>query len=504
MTARLIVLILICLSAQLQSQLNISKMYPAPRKSVPLEILNNSAHHFYILRYNKMAHDITIERRRKSDAGIAAFTPLKLDSVNASWFNYEYLDYLFFEKDRRLFFVFERVLNKESRIFMKEIDTLGRSSGFIELASLRAGKNESRLSMQFELTEAKMLQVTRTRAFGAIVHRDISVIDPGTRAVVFESRLPVENPSTGYSDKVLTDSHYNIYYQLAHFHFELQGNYGGPFGGYMNVRPLVDSLQLVVIRSAEGSCFKKSLPLQGISRLNSASLQLTSNGVDLHLLFAGNDSTASSNLFFAHSRYNHSLDLIDSQVQELDPLLSSQLTFYDGSNEDSPALKNYHHLTTLSAGAGRFHFTERRDENYYKEMLVWRTSDKSCGVTMQCIIPRKIFFFEDRAAFRTIGKAMHTSHQNRLYTFLLEHRSNSRDKADQFDFHSFRRQETHKGANLAAYILHEGGGLQKKIVYENRDFFCVPLKYSGNTDDVVLYLTKNEVEKFAIVRLNQL
>src|SRR5690606_23576421 len=119
--------LLLFIFSGLGSQPELSKSFPTPRKSIPLQIHCDSGNHFYMLRYNKMAHDITIERRRKSDASIVAFTPLKLDSVNANWFNYEHLDYIFFEKNGSFYFVFERVLNSQSKIYMKKIDTLGKS-----------------------------------------------------------------------------------------------------------------------------------------------------------------------------------------------------------------------------------------------------------------------------------------------------------------------------------------------------------------------------------------
>src|SRR5690606_26950571 len=134
---RRLILLLLCFAIQgVSAQIEFTKTYPTPPRSQPLGLLNTTSGHFFFMRYNRIAHDITIEKRRKSDGGISAFVALRLDSVNAPWFDYQQLDHILFEKDGRLFFVFERRLNKESKIYMKEIDTMCRAGGFIMLEEL--------------------------------------------------------------------------------------------------------------------------------------------------------------------------------------------------------------------------------------------------------------------------------------------------------------------------------------------------------------------------------
>ena len=72
-----------------------------------ITIINNHPNFFYLLRFNKEVHDLTIERRSKPAAEILSFCPLKLDSVNADWFDYGKLDYLFFEHRYHVYFFFE-------------------------------------------------------------------------------------------------------------------------------------------------------------------------------------------------------------------------------------------------------------------------------------------------------------------------------------------------------------------------------------------------------------
>src|SRR5437879_764434 len=124
-----IIIFLVNYCALLISQtLHFSRQFDALKKNIPLSILNNHANYFHVLRYNRPGHDITIERRAKPSAEILAFTPLKLDSMNASWFNYEELNHIFFESGSHIYFLFEKELNFKKTLYLKIIDTLGRST----------------------------------------------------------------------------------------------------------------------------------------------------------------------------------------------------------------------------------------------------------------------------------------------------------------------------------------------------------------------------------------
>jgi hypothetical protein len=121
--------------------LTFSEVFQTHKKNIPLAILNNHPRFFHVLRYNKIAHDLTIERRSKPSAAIVAFTALKMDSVNADGFNYENLNYLWYEYKNRQFFVFEKFVNLKRTVYLKIIDTACHSSGFIELAALEKDGN---------------------------------------------------------------------------------------------------------------------------------------------------------------------------------------------------------------------------------------------------------------------------------------------------------------------------------------------------------------------------
>src|SRR4051812_4590413 len=95
-----------------------SERFETTKKNSAIELINANPHYFYLLRYNKEAHDFTLERRSKPSAKVLNFTRLKLDSVNASWFDYSKLDYILFEQEQKLYFIFEKELNSKKEIFL--------------------------------------------------------------------------------------------------------------------------------------------------------------------------------------------------------------------------------------------------------------------------------------------------------------------------------------------------------------------------------------------------
>ena len=72
-----------------------SKDFAALKSHVPIQIVDADANSFCVLRYNHKIHDFTVERRSKIDFEIKQFAALSLDSINANWFDYENLNYLF-------------------------------------------------------------------------------------------------------------------------------------------------------------------------------------------------------------------------------------------------------------------------------------------------------------------------------------------------------------------------------------------------------------------------
>jgi hypothetical protein len=487
-------------------QVSVSKLYHTPPRSSTLGIYNLEPDHFYVTRYNRLAHDITIERRKKSDGSVAAFTALKLDSVNAAWFNYENLDHAFFMKDGNLYFVFSRVLNSKSELYMKRLDTLGKSSGFIQIASLSSDKNDDFLELSFSVTEEQQLLICKTKALGTNVHRQVDLYEPSTKTVIFAAKLPAENPSTGYSQNYLFDNTGALYYLLYHQSYDWHMTDVGPpdlgFSTLMSSSYTVNAVELVVINKENSTAQKRKIEARGLSAVHTAVPSITRRGYRLQLMYTGADVQGKEQIRFSIQDFDKETKNTTIIDQPLAEKLASTLTFFDGSDYDEAWRKTYSLEARIDTRESRYQFSERVQQNYYKELIAWQ-SDTSGHLITQVLIPRKILYYADRTRFRNLGKVMHATHRGLVYTFLLENPGNEKIPAAEFNFHEFKRQETVSGANLVAYVLRDGS-CDKKIVYRNSDYSCVPVYYNGTMPDMVLYLVKNDIERFGIVQLNQL
>ena len=56
--------------------LTLSRTFETKRQNIVLSLINNHHNYFYVLRYNKLGHDMAIERRNKPNGEILSFTPL--------------------------------------------------------------------------------------------------------------------------------------------------------------------------------------------------------------------------------------------------------------------------------------------------------------------------------------------------------------------------------------------------------------------------------------------
>lgn len=117
-----ITILLECYCAFLFSQTTTySREFDANSKHIPLKILNCNSNYFIVLRYNKTIHDFIVEKRKKSNFEIASICPLKLDSVNANWFDYEKMDYLFLKLIRPPILFSKRCSIKSGQFISNEL-----------------------------------------------------------------------------------------------------------------------------------------------------------------------------------------------------------------------------------------------------------------------------------------------------------------------------------------------------------------------------------------------
>ena len=155
-----------------------TKEFECLKNNVPIKIINAHPNYFFVLRYNKAGHDFTIEKRNKPDAKVLAFTPLKLDSVNANWFDYENLDYLFFNSGSKLYFVFQKILNSKQVVYIKEIDSSGKSTGFRELAVQEADKGIEGFNFVIKTTAQNNLLIVSEQNYNGIKKKLALYYDP--------------------------------------------------------------------------------------------------------------------------------------------------------------------------------------------------------------------------------------------------------------------------------------------------------------------------------------
>jgi hypothetical protein len=498
-----IIVLLINYGAFLFAQdIHYSRNFEARKKNIPLEIINNHNSYFHVLRLNNAVHDLTIERRAKPSAEIIAFTPLKLDSVNASWFNYEDLDYLFFEHDYKTYFLFERALNSKKTIYLKIIDTSGRSSGFIELASLERDKGALDIEFSYKRSgKNSILIVASNYGLNGITRKVAFLFDLTLRRVLWTKKLPLEVSSTDFTSSFECNAQHDLFYlQTKSTIVEYQSIYDGNFRYTIPVVKL-DSLFIIKWERSSDFPIKKQIDLLGISYLQSSFVLPNDTSVFVSLQGQINykDSVEARihTLSLNHKDLSMNYYKTNSYTQEI----KDQLTFYDGPQKEfytkehvlnkNFAEKNL--LYTLSA---------RKEGYYYKELLLWKTDLLTGEVLAQKIIPRKVFFFKNRTRFKNIAEVMMTAYQGNLKFVLLENPSNFKKDANVYNYGKFKKETHIWRSNIVSYAIGKDGQLEKKLELKSSDFDAIPLRYqSSSQKDVVFYLNNNKYEKFAISQL---
>ncbi|MES2679202.1 MAG: hypothetical protein V4635_04925 [Bacteroidota bacterium] len=498
----LLTLFVCCCTFGFSQELIFSRKFETLKKNVPLAIINSQPGYFCVLRYNKLVHDLVIERRAKPTAEMIGFTPLKLDSVNATWFDYEKLDYLFFEQHKTLYFLFEKDLNSKKTIYLKIIDSLNRSSGFIEVAKLEKEKTMFDFGFEFKTTGDNNILIVASQSYLNSVKKTVSLFNIQHRKIDWVKKLPLENDYTGYSFAFECNQANDLFYALT------KARVVGTQRRYMNHQQVevpvffYDTLTLVSYLNEGPVTIHKKPILANISNLNSVKI-LPLNGQVLVQAHYALEATAvgDKSIFFLSQRL--SSDLSENFYTVTTPLsdsLKRALTFYDGTDSKQAADKEYKLVKQFAARDHIFTVCERRDENYTKEMLVFNSDPNTGQTTQQFLIPRKVLVFKGRTRLKSIGEVMLVAQGEELSLLVLEAPSNFKKAAAEFNFHKFKRENNLWGANIVMYTVNNKGGLSKKLLYANATFDLVPLRYQGDAmQDVVFYLNNNRYETFAFL-----
>ncbi|HOZ87346.1 MAG TPA: hypothetical protein PL029_06295 [Bacteroidia bacterium] len=498
----LLTLFVCCCTFSFSQDLIFSRKFETLKKNVPLAIINSQPGYFCVLRYNKLVHDLVIERRAKPTAEMIGFTPLKLDSVNATWFDYEKLDYLFFEQNKTLYFLFEKDLNFKKTIYLKIIDSLNRSSGFIEIAKLEKEKTMFDFGFEFKTTNNNNILIVTSQSYLNSVKKTVSLFNIQRRKIDWVKKLPLENDHTGYSFAFESNQANDLFYAVT------KARVVGTQRRYMNHQqaevPVLfyDTLTLVSYLNTDPVTIHKKPILANISNLNSVKI-LPFDGqvlVQAHYALEATEGGDKS-IFFLNQRL--STDLSENLYTVTSPLnedLKQTLTFYDGSDSKQAADKEYR---LVKQYAGRDHIytvCERRDENYTKELLVFNSDPFTGQTKQQYLVPRKVLIFKGRTRLKSIGEVMLVTQAESLNLVVLEAPSNYKKAPAEFNFHKFKRENNLWGSNIVMYTINRQGGISKKLLYANATFDLVPLHYQGDAmEDVIFYLNNNRYETFAFL-----
>jgi hypothetical protein len=480
-----------------QVQIQFSKTFETKKKNVPVAILNNHSGYFHVLRYNKTVHDFTLERRSKPNCTILAFTPLRLDSVNVSWFDYEKLDYLFFEEDHKTYFLFEKILNTKRTLYLKIIDTLGKSTGFIALSTLEA---EPGVGLKFTFSrevDQKLLVVGAMSYANGVTKKSAVLFDLKTLKSIWIKKLPHENSTTEITDRFTINQENDLFYM----HSKINSQFLVRRGDH-DERIINEYGPISVFKSFSNSkeMLSKELNIKNIEAVYSSTLIAQENNV----IFAGHlvEEELGKRTYLYLEKLNDSLDkILYKYKHDFSKEINEQLSFYDGTNYKEPAYKNYLLKNVFVNENSLLYVSERKEENYYKELLSWKLDIEKGTLAGMSVIPRKIFYFDDRTRFKKLGEAMISFKNGALNTYVIEHPRNLSTTNTAFRFHDFEKQTNVWGGNLINYSIKEDH-VNKKLIYSNRNFDLVPLLYqSSDVNNEVFYFNEGKYEKFGFISL---
>jgi hypothetical protein len=481
-----------------------SQRFETSRKNLPLEILNNHQHFFHLLRYNKAAHDLFIERRAKPGGEMLVFTPLKMDEVNASWFDYQNLDYLFFEHKKHLYFVFEKVLNNRISLFMKVIDTAGRASGFIELAVNERETSTKDFGLEFKTTADNNLLIVTSQVYQSHTSKKVMLYDIEKRQFIWTRKLAPETAASGYSSSYETNSQHDLYYArvkskvvstqrryMNHMQVDLPVYFYDEVNleGLLNTNPV--SLQIQPL-------------LSNVTAFSGLQIFADTSKVSVHAWYAvSKDDTNTSKIFILSEAfgaylqqriYQHTFALPDS--------IEKQLTFFDGGDYDHPSKKEYYMEKSLATAKSQWLSVSRTEQDSYKEQVLWSTDRQSGQLQQSVIIPRKVYGFGKKTRFRHSSDFVKFFSGNNPCFVVAEAPSNFEKQTQPFNFKRYKAENNLWKANIVMYKLKEDGGFEKTLLHANESYDLIPLPYTSKVNsDAIFYLTNGKYEKFLILPL---
>jgi len=480
-----------------------SRGFPVIPKNLPLQIHNTSNGYFYVLKYNRKAHDVTLERRAKPSAVILNFTPLKLDSVNSELFNYSSLEYLLFEHKHKMYFVFKKNLNKRKSIYLKSVDSTGKASGFKEVCSLNW--ENTLLDFEFEWSgvyQGKLLLISTQKFFNQSTKKTAILFDVEHKQLVWSKTLPLENSLTGYSKGFCLNEKQDLFYVMVKSKILSYKRKYIKHSQIMVPEMWYDSLHLVKISLQHNQIVRIPL-LQEFNALHSLNLKCDSNGVTVLAQVAGNKDSSSSTIQLFSYRCS---DLFNTPGKAhfwpILPNIYNRLRYYDGTDSDLPAQKEFVFLNELSNEKYTYHLTERKEGDVYKELLLWQIQNSNGDLKNQYLIPRRMLSSETWSRYSEIGKAGTCVTVSNYHVFMAEAYSNTYTDPNKVDYYQLKKKASLGNCYLILLTPENNGTLTKLKLHHNHEFDFIPLTYTSSENrDVVFYFTNGKQEKFAIYHL---
>lgn len=504
MRSILVLLILIRTVCSYSQSLRFTEAFECKKKNVPIAILNKHPDFFYVLRYNKSFHDFVVERRLSATGELRKATAMGLDVINANWFNYEYLDYIFHEWNGKVYLIFEKVLVDKRELYFRALDSLGRPGNFTLMAALDKAQGVEDIDFEFKLCgDHKVLIIGREQLNGGRLRKLAIWYDLQSEQVLWAKKLPLESPVSGYSGYYETNALgdlYFVYYKTRIWDYVRK---------YMDhaqaMVPLVDYdfVSMACVPTKETTPILRPL-MFSVGNLNYASITSDTSSVLLSLSYSAIDTvkTQSDRLYFLHQKWSHRLgDSLYAEETILDSALEKQLDFYDGMDYSAAAYKDYPLLEKTVQGSSAYFLSARNDGSYYKEMLLTRVDLTSGKLTAQHIVPRKVFVFESRTRYKNLGTCNTVLHNNNFHCFLLENPANAKLSPDNFIYRQFAKQNTFDAGDLVAYSLSKSGALEKRTLIKAENFEYIPVPTQNSGREVLFYLANGSFEKFAFMRL---
>jgi len=461
------------------------------RKNYPIQIINNHKDYFHVLRYNTDIHDFSLEQRHKPDGRILAFTPFGLDSINAQWFNYENLEYLIYEKGNKLYFLFEKELNTKKMLYLKVIDNKGRASGFIKIAEVEYESSMARFDLIFKRAGDKILAITSREYYDGSSRKTVMCYDPEKRNMVWTRSLPLENLQTGYSVTYELSGSGDLYYVLLNKEISsYERKFINP--GQVMVPVYHYNFSTLVRISGDEQITRSRLLGEDLTALNSICIVPGDSSVAVMMHCARPENSERSRVFFVSQFYNKDLSVnIRNKVTPLDARLDKQLTFYDGTDFDLPAAKDYSFRTMLCDSTSCFTLSQRIDGTYYKEMVLWKVNLGSGDVLNQEILPKKTYYYEELAVKASVQCKIS---DGVFYAFLQEKDANAETNTRDYNYKEFKGGS---GGDLICYQISKSGEYKKRSIYVNDYFKWQPVLYQSTLNEWMFYLRKGKLETFA-------